>query len=79
MGPARSSSLRIGDDSSVIVSSGQARDAPDRSAVVEIQDVPEAPNVPEAPPLPLGKGKGKINLINTQGVQITSHPPSRML
>ena len=63
MGPGLSSSLRIGDDSLVIAGSGQARDAPDRSAVVEIQDVPEAPVVPEVPPLPLGKNKGKINLI----------------
>ena len=31
--------------------------------MVEIQDVPEALVVPEAPPLPLGKNKGKINLI----------------
>ena len=51
MGPSRSSSLRIGDDSSTVVSSGRIRDAPGRSAVVEPQ------NVPGAPPLPLGKGK----------------------
>ena len=63
MGPGCSLSLRIGDDSSVVAGSGQARDAPDRSAVVEIQDVPVAPVVPEAPPLPLVKNKGKINLI----------------
>ena len=62
MGPSRSFSLRIGDDSSTVSSSGQARDAPDRSAVVEIQDASEAPVVLEAPPLPLGKNKGKINL-----------------
>ena len=67
MDSGRSSSLRIGDDSSVVAGSGQARDAPDRSAVVEIQDVPEAPDVPKAPPLPLGKGKGKISLINYPG------------
>ena len=67
MGPGRSSSLRIGDDSSVIAGSGRARDDPDRSTVVEIQDVLEAPVVPEAPPLPLGKNKGKINLIKYPG------------
>ena len=61
MGPGRSSSLRIDDDSSAIDGSGQTRDASDRSAVVEPQDVPEAP------PLPLGKGKGKINLIKYPG------------
>ena len=67
MGPGCSSSLRISDDSSVVAGSGQARDAPDRSTVVEIQDVPEAPVVPKAPHLPLGKGKGKINLIKYPG------------
>ena len=67
MGPGRSSSLRIGDDSSVVAGSEQARDAPDRSAAIEIQDVPEAPFVPKVPPLPLGKNKGKINLINYPG------------
>ena len=47
MGPGRSSSLRIGDDSSAIVGSRRARDASGRSAVVEPR------NVPGAPPLPL--------------------------
>ena len=57
MGLSRSSSLRIGDDSSIVVGSGRVRDAPGRSAVAEPR------NVPGAPPLPLGKDKGKINLI----------------
>ena len=61
MGPSRSSSLRIGDDSSTVVSSGRARDAPGRSAVVEPR------NVTGAPPLPLGRDKGKINLIKYHG------------
>ena len=57
MGPSRSSSLSIGDDSSADAGSGQARDVPVRSTAVGPQ------NAPEAPPLPLGKGKKKINLI----------------
>ena len=61
MGPSRSSSLRIGDDSSTVVGSGRVRDAPDRSAVVEPR------NTPGASPLPLGKDKGKINLIKYPG------------
>ena len=61
MGPGRSSSLRIGDDSSAVAGSGRTRDASDRSAVVEPR------NFPGAPPLPLDKGKGKINLIKYPG------------
>ena len=57
MGPGRSSSLRIGDDSSVVAGSGRAGDASSRSAVVESR------NVVGAPPLPLDEGKEKINLI----------------
>ena len=57
MGPGRSSSLRISDDSSAIVGPGRARGVSDRSAVAEGQIAPGAP------PLPLDKGKGKINLI----------------
>ena len=67
MGPGRSSSLLIGDESSSVAGSGHTRDAPDRSAVVEPQGVPEALDVPKAPPLPLSKGKGKINLIKYPG------------
>ena len=57
MGPGRSSSLRIGDDSSAVAGSGRAGDASNRSTVVEPR------NVPGAPPLPLDKGKWKIDLI----------------
>ena len=61
MGPGRSSSLRISDDSLAIIGSGRVRNASDRPAVV-------APlNVPGAPPLPLDKNKGKINLIKYPG------------
>ena len=61
MGPSRSSSLRIGDDSSTVADSGRVGDAPGRSAAVESR------NSPRAPPLPLDKGKGKINLIKYLG------------
>ena len=61
MGPDRSSSLRIGDDSSAVAGSGRVRNASGRPAVVAPR------NAPEAPPLPLGKDKGKINLIKYPG------------
>ena len=61
MGLGRSSSLRIGDDSSVVAGSGRAGDASSRSAVVESR------NVVGAPPLPLDEGKEKINLITYPG------------
>ena len=61
MGPGRSSSLRIGDDSSAVAGSGRVRNASDRSAVVEPR------NVLGAPPLPLDKNKKKINLIKYYG------------
>ena len=57
MGPGRSSSLRIDDDSSAITGSGRVGNASSRSAVVEPR------NVLGAPLLPLDKDKGKINLI----------------
>ena len=57
MGLSRSSSLRIGDDSSTVAGSRRVRDAPIRSAAAEPQ------NAPGAPSLPLDKDKGKINLI----------------
>ena len=57
MGPGCSSSLRIGGDSSAAASSGRTRGTSDRSAAVELR------NAPRALPLPLDKGKGKINLI----------------
>ena len=61
MGPGRSSSLRIGRDSSSVSSSGLARDSSDRSTAVELR---EAPGVP---PLLLEKGKRRINLIKYLG------------
>ena len=57
MGPNRYSSLRISGDSSTVAGSGRVKDASIRSAAAEPQ------NAPRAPPLPLGKDKGKINLI----------------
>ena len=57
MGPSRSSSLRIGDDSSVVLDSGQTSGASDRLDGVSFRDVPGEP------PLPLDKGKGRIDEI----------------
>ena len=57
MGLGRSSSLRIGGDSSDVSNSGQARGASDHLAGVVFQDVPGEP------PLSLDKGKGRINEI----------------
>ena len=62
MGLGRSSSLRIDGDSVVVPSSGRTRGAPNRSATVELQDVPRA-----LPP-PLEKGKGRVNLIESWGI-----------
>ena len=73
MGPSRSSSLRIGDDSSTVAGSGRVRDAPIRSSAAEPQ------NAPRAPHFPLDKDKGKINLIKYPGGQITSNWPFSML
>ena len=57
MGPGRSSSLRIGGGPSAVSGSGRTRGTSDRSAAVELR------NVPGALALPLDKGKGRINLI----------------
>ena len=57
MGPGRSSSLRIGGDSFVASDSGQASGASDRLAGVTFR------KVPGEPPLPLDKGKGRIDEI----------------
>ena len=57
MGLGRSSSLRIRGDPSTVADSGRTRGTSDRSAAVELR------NVPEALPLLLDKGKGRINLI----------------
>ena len=61
MGPGRSSSLRIGGDLSAVASSVRTRGASDRSAVDESQ------NALGAPPLPLDKGKGRVNLVKYPG------------
>ena len=61
MGPGRSSSLRIDGDSSAIVGSGRTGGVSDCPAGVELQDAPKVP------PLPLDKGKGKVNLIKYPG------------
>ena len=61
MGPSRSFSLCIGDDSSTVAGSGRVRDAPICSATAEPQ------NAPGVPHLPLDKDKGKINLIKYPG------------
>ena len=57
MGPGHSSSLRIGGDSSVVSDSVQASGASDRLAGVAFRDALGEP------PLPLDKGKGKIDEI----------------
>ena len=57
MSPGRSSSLRIGDGSPAVVNTGRIRGASDRSTVVVRRDTPGVP------PLPLDKGKERINLI----------------
>ena len=57
MGQCRSSFLRIGGDSSAVAGSGQAGCTSDRSAGVDFMDAPGEP------PIPLNKGKGKINEI----------------
>ena len=57
IGPSRSSSLRIGGDSSAVAGSERTGGASDLSARVELR------NAPGAPPFPLDKGKGRVNLI----------------
>ena len=61
MGPGRSSSLRIGGDPSAVANSVRTRGASDRSATDERH------NAPRAPPLPLDKGKGRVNLVKYPG------------
>ena len=57
MGPGCSSSLRIGGDSSIVSDSGQTNGYSDRLAGVAFRDVPGEP------PIPLDKGKGRIDEI----------------
>ena len=61
MGPGRSSSLRIGGDSSVAVGSGQTGSASDRSTRGGLRDAPGEP------PFPLNKGKGRNDEIKYPG------------
>ena len=57
MGPGRSSSLRIGGDSSAVPGSGRTSDASDNLNGVALQ------NAPREPLFPLDKGKGRIDEI----------------
>ena len=57
MGPGRSSSLRIGGNSSVVSGSGRMGGESDLLTVVALRDAPGEP------PFPLGKGKDKIHEI----------------
>ena len=57
MGPGRSSSLRIGGDSSIAAGSGPIASASDRPARVDLRDAPGEP------PFPLNKGKERIEEI----------------
>ena len=61
MGPGRSSSLRIGGDSSVAAGSGRTGGASGRSVGVDLRDAPGEP------PFPLNKGKGRIDEIKYPG------------
>ena len=65
MGPSRSSSLRIGGDSSAIPDSGLTGGESARLVVVALRDALGEP------PLPLGKGKGRIDEIIPCGVGIS--------
>ena len=57
MGPGRSSSLHIGDDSSAVSGSKRTGGASDSSTEVVLRDAPGEPH------FPLDKGKGKIDEI----------------
>ena len=57
MGPGRSSSLRIGGDSSTVSGSGRTDGAFDNLNGVVLR------NAPREPPFPLDKGKGRIDEI----------------
>ena len=61
MGPGRSSSLRIGGDSSVAAGSGLTGGASYRLVGVDLRDVSGEP------PFPLNKGKGRIDEIKYPG------------
>ena len=59
--PGRSSSLRIGGDSSIAASPGWTGGASDRLAGVDLRDAPGEPL------FPLNKGKGRIDEIKYLG------------
>ena len=61
MGPGRSSSLRIGGDSSAVADFGRTGGTSDRSTEVDLRDAPGAP------PFPLDKGKGRVDQIKYPG------------
>ena len=61
MGPSRSSSQRIGGDSSAVAGSGRIGGTSDHSAGVELRDALGAP------PFSLDKGKGRVDLIKYHG------------
>ena len=61
MGPGRSSSLRIGGDSSTAAGSRQTSGASDRSIEVDLRDAPGVPH------FPLDKGKGRVDQIKYPG------------
>ena len=74
MGPGRSSSLRIGDDSSIVFDPGRTSGASDRLAGVAFRDVPREP------PLPLDKGKGRIDKIKySMGLEYLKSPVQNAL
>ena len=60
MGPGNSFSLSIGYDSFAVPDSGRTGGEFDHLAMVALRDAPGEP------PLPLGKGKGRIDEINTR-------------
>ena len=59
MGSSRSSSLRIGGDSSTVPDSERTGGESDRLAVVALRDAPGEP------PLPLGKARVELTRLNT--------------
>ena len=61
MGLGRSSSLRIGGDSSAAAGSGRTGGASSRSTGVDLKDAPGVP------PFPLDKGKGRVYQIKYPG------------
>ena len=61
MGPSRSSSLRIGGDSSAVPGSGRTGGSTDHLIEVVPRDAPGEP------PFPLDKGKGRIDEIKYPG------------